>query len=166
MLQNQCKHHVFSLMLLLFRAVSLDENAWAARTACKPFFLSKTICVLAPLQGDRASPPVSAFPHISSPNMCSRWGKCGLRSLCCQEGFKLRLPLCSPTTLLGLCEEVAGCSWLPLFGGSCSTSQQGNTKLSGSARKNKQGCVSAWGNSPGSGEDGVPVPAPRTVYVF
>lgn len=27
-------------------------------------------------------------------------------------------------------------------------------------------CVSAWGNSPGSGAAGDPAPAPRTVYVF
>lgn len=112
-----------------------------------PFFflyISKTICVLASLQGDRASPPASAVLHLASPNTRSQQGRCQLRSLLHQERSKPHLPPQSPTILLGQCVEVAGASLLPSspsFRESCSTSQQGNTRFSGSARKNKPSCL-------------------------
>lgn len=101
---------------------------------------------------------------------CSQQERCGLRSLFHQEGSKPHLPSYSPTTLLGRCGEVAGASLLPLLPhmGKAVPPCSGETpnSVGQQERTSKAVCVSAWGNSPGSGAAGDPAPTPRTVYVF
>lgn len=127
-------------------------------------------CVLASLQGDQASPPASAVLCLTSPNMGSQQRRRGLGSLFHRERSKPHLPPHSPT-ILGRCgEEVAGVSTLPLLPhlGKAVPPHSGETPDSvGQQERTSQAvCVSAWGNSPGSGAAGDPAPAPRTVYVF
>lgn len=64
--------------------------------------------------------------------------------------------------------QVPLCSLFPPILGKAVLPCSGETpdSVGQQERTSKAVCVSAWGNSPGSGAAGDPAPAPRTVYVF